>query len=528
MTLSNAAGEAAKSWPFQEARALIKHLEGTDPEATVLFETGYGPSGLPHIGTFGEVARTNMVRHAFEELTGRKTRLIAFSDDMDGLRKVPGNVPNAEMLEQHLQMPLSRIPDPFGSDKSYAQQNNDRLCAFLDAFGFEYEFYSATECYTSGRFDDMLLHMLRHYDKVMDIILPTLGEERRGSYSPFLPISPSTGRVLYVPMLERDPDAGTVVFEDEDGSKVETPVTGGAVKLQWKADWAGRWYALGVAYEMSGEDLTESVKLSSRIVRALGGKPPVGISYQLFLDENGQKISKSKGNGLTIDEWLRYASPESLSLFMYQAPKKAKRLYFDVIPKAVDEYFTFLEKYPDQEEKAQVDNPAWHIHNGQPPEARLPITFALLLNLVSAANAHDRETLWAFISRYAPDATPETHPQLDQMTGYALAYYEDFVKPTKTYRAPTDMERAAMEDLIARLKAAPAGTNDPEMLQTEVFSAGKSQAFENLRDWFKALYEVLLGQSQGPRFGSFIAIFGVEETIALVEGALRGDNLSAN
>ncbi|MCI5044166.1 MAG: lysine--tRNA ligase, partial [Aquisalinus sp.] len=341
--------ENAKAWPFQEARALAKRLQGTPEDKPVVFETGYGPSGLPHIGTFGEVARTTMVRRAFEALTGRPTRLISFSDDMDGLRKVPDNVPNRDKLEQYLQMPLTRVPDPFGSNYSFAETNNQKLRTFLDQFGFDYEFISATDAYTSGQFDEMLLRMLEKYDDVMDIILPTIGEERRQTYSPFLPISPSTGRVLYVPMLERNVSDGTVVFEDENGEKVETNITGGAVKLQWKADWAGRWFALGVDYEMAGEDLTESVKLSGRIVKALGGRPPAGFNYQLFLDENGQKISKSKGNGLTIEEWLHYASPDSLSLYMFQAPKKAKKLYFDIIPKTVDEYWSFLERYnPDE------------------------------------------------------------------------------------------------------------------------------------------------------------------------------------
>ncbi|MEL7028531.1 MAG: lysine--tRNA ligase [Pseudomonadota bacterium] len=516
----SAAAQAAKSWPFQEARALIKRLGEDASNAPVLFETGYGPSGLPHIGTFGEVARTSMVRRAFEELTGRPTRLICFSDDMDGMRKVPSNIPNPEKLEAHLQKPLTSVPDPFGTHESFAAHNNARLRAFLDQFGFEYEFVSATESYRSGAFDAMLRRMLEVYDEVMEIILPTLGQERRVTYSPFLPISPSTGRVLYVPILERDAAAGEIVFEDEDGARVTTSVGGGAVKLQWKADWAGRWYALGVDYEMAGEDLTESVRLSSKIVRALGARPPAGFNYQLFLDENGEKISKSKGNGLTIEEWLRYASPESLSLYMFQSPKKAKKLYFDVIPKAVDDYWTHLDNYLGAEDAARLDNPAWHVHGGAPPNEASPITFALLLNLVSAANAHDKTTLWGFISRYAPGAAPETHRALDRMTDYALAYYEDFVKPAKRYRAPDDMERAAMEDLAARLDALSADETDAETLQTEVFSAGKSQAFDNLRDWFKALYEVLLGQTQGPRFGSFVAIYGVRETSKLIRDAL--------
>jgi len=514
---------AAKSWPFQEARALLKRVENDDPGRPVVFETGYGPSGLPHIGTFGEVARTSMVRRAFQELSDRPTRLICFSDDMDGMRKIPGNIPHPEKLEPHLQKPLTSVPDPFGTHDSFAAHNNARLRAFLDRFGFDYEFVSATECYRSGAFDDMLQAMLRAYDEVMEIILPTLGEERRATYAPFLPISPTSGRVLYVPILERDAARGEIVFEDETGERVTTFVGGGAVKLQWKADWAGRWRALGVDYEMAGEDLTESVRLSSKIVRALGGRPPAGFNYQLFLDEKGEKISKSKGNGLTIEEWLRYASPETLSLYMFQAPKKAKKLYFDIIPKTVDEYWTHRAKFADVPADKRLDNPLWHVHGGAPPQGATPVSFALLLNLVSAANAHDTETLWGFIRRYAPEASPQSHPALDQLIGYALAYYEDFVKPTKAYREPSAMERAAFEDLARRLEALDPGESDAERLQTEVFSAGKSQDFENLRDWFTAIYEVLFGQTQGPRFGSFVSIYGVRETAALIRRALAGE-----
>lgn len=519
---------AAKAWPFEEARRLIKRLDRVDPqgEKTVLFETGYGPSGLPHIGTFGEVARTSMVRHAFEVLTEgkRPTRMICFSDDMDGLRKVPTNVPNQEMLAEHLEKPLSRVPDPFGTEHpSFAAHNNARLRAFLDQFGFEYEFFSATECYTSGMMDETLLRMLAVYDKVMDIILPTLGSERRATYSPFLPVCPRTGKVLQVPMVERHPEAGTVVYVDpETGEKIEAKVTGGAVKCQWKADWAMRWTALGVDYEMAGKDLIESVNLSSRICKALGGTPPEGFNYELFLDDKGEKISKSKGNGLTIEEWLQFASPESLSLFMFSKPKSAKRLYFDVIPRAADDYVTHVGNYHGQEAKQQFENPAWHIHRGAPPKLKMPVTFALLLNLVSASNAHDKQVLWGFINRLAPEASPETMPLLDNMAGYAVRYYEEFVAPSKTFRLPTDAERAALEALDKALSDAPADAQ-PEDLQALVYAAGKENGFaDSLRDWFKAIYEVLLGASQGPRFGSFIALYGVEETRALIAKGLNG------
>ncbi len=538
-----AAAATSKAWPFEEARRLQARLEKMgQSDKTVIFETGYGPSGLPHIGTFGEVARTTMVRTAFEALTGGKikTRLICFSDDMDGLRKVPDNVPNKAMLASHLDKPLSSIPDPFSNapdaewasegaiNKSYpsfAAHNNARLRAFLDQFGFEYEFLSATDCYKSGMFDATLLRMLAVYDDVMAIILPSLGPDRQATYSPFLPVCPRSGRVLQVPMIARDVAAGTITYVDpETKEPVTTLVTGGRVKCQWKADWAMRWCALGIDYEMAGKDLIESVVLSSRIVKALGATPPEGFNYELFLDENGQKISKSKGNGLTIEEWLTYAPPESLSQFMYQRPKAAKKLHFDVIPRAVDDYLTFITKYPAELPSAQIENPVWHIHSGHPPKAELPITFALLLNLVAATNSAEKAQLWGFIKRLAPDATPERYPLLDRLVGYAINYYAAFEKPKKVFRAASDQERAALSALDAALaEVVPHAT--AEDLQNIVFEAGKSTGYtkETLRTWFQAIYEVLLGSSQGPRFGSFVALYGIPETRALIAKGLAGE-----
>ncbi len=525
-----AAAGVSKAWPFDEARKLVKRMERGVVDGDMLFETGYGPSGLPHIGTFAEVARTSMVRMAFRILTGDSvpTRLICFSDDMDGLRKVPDNVPDnvpgQRKMADYLGMPLTKVPDPFGSPEgSFGAANNARLRAFLDRFGFDYEFISATQTYQSGRFDETLLKMLAVYDEVMAIILPTLGAERRATYSPFLPLCPRTGKVLQVPITGRDIAAGTITYEDPDtGEKVTTPVTGGRVKCQWKADWALRWMALGVDYEMAGKDLIESVHLSSRICRALGGTPPDGFSYELFLDEGGQKISKSKGNGLTIDEWLAYASPESLALYMFGKPKSAKRLFFDVIPRAVDDYFTHLSNYAGQSLEQRLSNPLCHIHAWAPPEHDLPISFAMLLNLVSVSNAEDRDVLWGFISRYIPDATAQNNAKLDELVGYAIRYYHDFVRPAKTFRLPSEKERTALADLDQRLAALPDGA-EAETIQNEVYAVGKAHDFENLRDWFQALYQVLLGQDRGPRFGSFVALYGVGETRALIARALSGE-----
>ena len=542
----------ARAWTFGEARNIVARLlrvrldtdgerdlasaliaEGrigelveTFPQFArpVIFQCGYGASGLPHLGTFGEAARPTMVRAAFRALTDEAipTRLLVVSDDMDGLRKIPDNVPNRAMLEEDRDKPVTSVRDPFGEHESFGAHNNARLRAFLDSFGFEYEFMSSTENYRSGRYDDVLRRVLERFEAVQAIMLPTLGDQRRATYSPFLPISPRSGRVLQAPTVDRHVDRGTIVFPDEDGTLTEVPVTGGYVKLQWRPDWAARWTALEVDYEMSGKDLVDSIRVSSRICRALGGEPPETFTFELFMDEMNQKISKSKGNGLTMEEWLRYGAPESLAYYMFASPKSAKRLYFDVIPKATDEYLQHLDAYNRAKAEGSnaanpLDNPAWSVNAGAPPAKGSPVSFSLLLSLVEAANAADKRVLWGFLSRYLPGASPESEPMLDRLATYAIHYYEDFVLPAKRFRAPTEAERAAFADLAARLRALPTDCRDAELIQNEVYAAGKAAGFEPLRAWFQALYEVLLGQSQGPRFGSFAAIFGLAETLALIE-----------
>ena len=532
-----AAAAESKAWPFEEAKKIVERYKKTGLPETVLFETGYGPSGLPHIGTFGEVARTTMVRHAFHVLTEDKvkTRLLCFSDDMDGMRKIPENVPDRAALEPYLHMPLTSVPNPFGGDyESFGHHNNAMLRRFLDTFGFDYEFASATDYYKSGKFDAMLLKAAEKYDDIMKVMLPTLGEERQATYSPFLPISPKSGRVLYVPMKNVDAKAGTITFDDEDGAETTLSVTGGRVKLQWKPDFGMRWAALDVDFEMFGKDHQTNAAIYDRICVILGGRAPEHFVYELFLDENGQKISKSKGNGLTIDEWLTYAPTESLGLYMFQRPRQAKKLYFDVIPKAVDEYYSFLAAYPKQDWKNRLGNPVWHMHNGNPPVVDLPVPFSLLLNLVSASNAHDKSVLWGFISRHAPGVTPETHPELDKLTGYAVRYFDDFVKPTKVFRAPDDVEREALAALEQALAALPAGS-DGEAIQNA--SLNVARQIERYQDhskqspeggpgvsvaFFQMIYQVLIGQERGPRFGSFAALYGIAETRELIRKALEG------
>ncbi|UVK38925.1 lysine--tRNA ligase [Mesorhizobium sp. AR10] len=531
-----AAAAESKAWPFEEAKKIIERYKDTGFPETILFETGYGPSGLPHIGTFGEVARTSMVRHAFRVLTRDtvKTKLLCFSDDMDGMRKIPDNVPDRAALEPHLHKPLSSVPNPFGGDyASFADHNNAMLCRFLDTFGFDYEFASATAYYKAGRFDAMLLRAAERFDEIMAVMLPTLGQERQATYSPFLPISPKSGRVLYVPMKHVDAKAGTITFDD-DGTETTLSITGGRVKLQWKPDFGMRWAALGVDFEMFGKDHQTNAVVYDRICNILGGRAPEHFVYELFLDENGQKISKSKGNGITIDQWLAYAPTESLGLYMYQRPRQAKKLYFDVIPRAVDEYYTFLTAYGRQDWKERLGNPVWHMHDGNPPTIDLPVPFSLLLNLVSASNAQNTDVLWGFISRHAPGVTPATHPELDQLVGYAIRYFDDFVKPAKVYRAADAVEREALTKLSDALAALPSGASGEAIQNAALNVARKIERYQDHSKqspeggpgvsgaFFQMIYQVLIGQERGPRFGSFAALYGIAETRGLIERALAG------
>ena len=507
----------SKAWPYEEARKLLKRYpEGKPDAAPMIFECGYGPSGLPHIGTFNEVLRTTMVRHAFQTLSDAPTRLIEFSDDMDGLRKVPDNVPNAAMLTEHLGKPLSRIPDPFEKYESFAAHNNAMLREFLDRFGFDYEFISSASQYENGAFDDALKGILRNYDAIMGVMIPTLRKERAATYSPILPISAKTGIVLQVPVEVVDADAGLIRFDD-DGDMVTQSALGGQAKLQWKVDWAMRWVALGVDYEMYGKDLIDSGTQSGQIARILGGSKPEGFVYEMFLDEAGEKISKSKGNGLTVEQWLTYGTQESVSFFAYREPKKAKALHIGVIPRAVDEYFQFRGNYAGQPVEQQLGNPAHHIHNGAVPADVPPVTFGLLLNLVGVLGAQaTAEQVRGYLGNYvAGDIAPE----LDALIGHALAYNRDYVAPTLKRRKPQGVEIAALDRLDRELAELPADANATD-IQNIVYAIGNDGGFENLRDWFKALYETLLGSSQGPRMGSFIALYGIANTRALIAEAL--------
>ncbi len=521
----------AKAWPFEEARKIIKRIEKNPnilDKGYILLETGYGPSGLPHIGTFGEVLRTSMVMNALRRLLPDiKTKLFAFSDDMDGFRKVPTNVPNQELLYKNLDKPLTKVPDPFEKYESFAHHNNKKLCEFLDSFGFEYEFKSSTSLYTSGFFNDALFKILEHYKEIMNIMIPSLREERQKTYSPFLPICKKTGKVLQVATEEVILENKSIVYRDPfDNELVEISVLDGNCKLQWKVDWGMRWYALGVDYEMSGKDLIDSVKLSSMICREIGGNPPEGISYELFLDEEAKKISKSKGNGLSIDDWLKYAPQESLSYYMYQSPKRAKRLYFDVIPSAMDDYIESVIRYPNQTDDKKVENTVFHIHNGNVPNYENCLKFSMLLNLVEACSASDESILIAFIKRYAEKYhyNDETFEFLRRMTKYAIVYYEDFISKNRKLRIPDESERVAFEELLKELSILKDREDvSSDDIQSVVFAVGKKFYIEDLRGWFILLYQVLFGSENGPKMGTFISLYGIENTISLIKKRLNND-----
>jgi|TARA_Y100000296_G_C5174710_1_gene259414 lysyl-tRNA synthetase class 1 len=519
--IDNSIIQATSSWPFVEARKLVKERQKIyEKKGKITLQTGYGPSGLPHIGTFAEVARTTMMVNAIKQLIDVPTEIITFSDDMDGLRKIPDNIPNKEILEKNLHKPLTSVPDPFNKYKSFGEHNNEMLKKFLDKFKFNYTFKSSTETYKKGLFNTALLLVLEKYEDIKEIVLPTLGKERQKTYSPFLPICLETGKVLEVPIIEIKKKEGKIIYQNGD-KKVETEVINGKCKLQWKVDWAMRWYAFDIDYEMYGKDLIESAVLSSKICKTLGKKSPNGFAYEMFLDEKGEKISKSKGNGITIEQWLKYASPESLSLYMYQNPKRAKKLYADVVPKAVDEYLICIDKFSEQDAKHRLLNPVWHVHNGNPPKEKSIMPFSVLLNLVGTSNATNKDVLWKFIIKYKKDIKVLDHPILDRLIEYALKYFTDIVKPNKKYRKPNEKEKKALQDLIKRLRDCK-DQMDPEAIQTIVYSVGKDNGYkENLREWFKAIYEIIFGDQDGPRMGFFISFFGIKESIELINKYIK-------
>jgi len=513
--------QSTSSWPFVEIRKLLKERKDLiKAKGKIVFQTGYGPSGLPHIGTFGEVARTTMMINALNHIQKIDSDLITFSDDMDGLRKVPENIPNDKVLRNNLGKPLTSIPDPFNKFNSFGEHNNEMLKKFLKKFNFEFNFQSSIENYKNGIFNNSLMRVLEKYDEIMNIILPTLGNERRKTYCPFLPICPETGKVLEIPPIEIDKKKNIIIF-DNNGKKIEINILDGNCKLQWKVDWAMRWFTFDVDFEMYGKDLTESAILSNKICKILGKRPPNGFAYELFLDEKGEKISKSKGNGISIEKWLKYASPESLSLYMYPNPKRAKKLYSEVVPKAVDEYLSLIERYPEQKKSDQILNPVWHIHNGKPPKEKIVMPFSMLLNLVDSSNAKTKEILWKFINKFHKDIKPKDHPILDRLTVFALNYFKDMVEPNKKFKKPTIEEKIALNNLIKKLKLILPDAK-PEDIQTVVYSTGKENGYEeNLRDWFKLIYEVIFGEQNGPRMGYFISFFGVQETIKLMTDKIK-------
>ncbi len=519
--LDNDLIQSTSSWPFVEIRKLLRERKDIiKAKKKIIFQTGYGPSGLPHIGTFGEVARTSMMINALNHIQDIDTELITFSDDMDGLRKVPDNIPNNKILHDNLGKPLTKIPDPFKKYKSFGEHNNEKLKEFLNKFNFKFNFKSSTDNYKKGNFNNSIIRVMEKYDEIMNIILPTLRKERQKTYCPFLPICPKTEKVLEIPMLEFDKKKQTIIFDNE-GKKLETNIIDGNCKLQWKVDWAMRWFTFDVDFEMYGKDLIESAILSSKICQVLGKKPPNGFAYELFLDEKGEKISKSKGNGISIEEWLKYASPESLALFMYPNPKRAKKLYSEVVPKTVDEYLSLIEEFPSQKENEKIMNPVWHIHNGKPPKEKTVMPFSMLLNLVGSSNAQSKEILWKFINRFHGDIKPENFPIFDSLTLYAVSYFKDKVEPKKKFKKPNLEEKKALKELASKLQNIKQDM-EPEEIQTIVYTVGKECGYaKKLREWFKLIYEVIFGETDGPRMGFFISFFGVQETIKLINEKIK-------
>ena len=513
--------DKTSAWPFVEAKKMLRERKSfIEKKGKITLQTGYGPSGLPHIGTFGEVARTSMIVNALKNLTDLPTEIITFSDDMDGLRKVPDNVPKKELLEKNLHKPLTQVPDPFEKFESFGEHNNAMLKKFLDNFNFDYTFKSSTDLYKSGFFNSSLQIILENYEGIMNIILPTLGKERQKTYSPFLPICPDTGHVLEIPIKKIVKEKSKIIF-DNNGKELEISILDGNCKLQWKVDWAMRWFALDVDFEMYGKDLIESAILSTKIIKMIGKTNPSGFAYELFLDEKGEKISKSKGNGITIDQWLEYASPESLSLYMYQNPKRAKKLYNEIVPKAVDDYLDLIQKTKNQDELQLLMNPVWHVHNSKIPAENMIMSFSMLLNLVETSNADSKDLLWKFVKKYKKDISEKDHPIFDKLVGYAIKYFNDVIKLRKKYKKPNKEEKIALNALINTLEKCN-DTMKPEDIQTMIYTTGKENGYsENLREWFKLIYEVVFGDENGPRMGFFISFFGVKETKALIMDKIK-------
>jgi lysyl-tRNA synthetase class 1 len=514
------------SWPFKEAQTLQKRFKAP-PDKPVTFETGFGPSGLPHIGTFAEVARTTWVQRAFEHLSGWETRLIAFSDDMDGLRKVPLNMPQPDMLAEHLGKPLCYIPDPFGQDESYSAHMNRKLQEFLDAYGFTYQFQSSQEAYERGDFDEGLAILLQKVEQVRAIILPTLGQDKRADWSPFFPICQKCGRIYSTRVIGYHPEDNTIDYVCDQpigsaagcGDKNTISILGGQVKVGWKVDWALRWYAYDVGYEMYGKDLIDSARLSGQITRLMSKQPPNGFFYEMFLDEEGRKISKSVGKGLTVNGWVSYAPLESLLHYLFQNPRRAKRLFWDVVPKSVDDYLADLRQYPSLDETKKPDQAIWHIFNlgRNVPAYDAGINFSLVNNLVSALGTDQAELTYEYLKRYDP-STANHEDMVRDLVQKSINYYRDFILPGKQYRLPTEAERQLLQ--AARDRLSNFESDDENDLQTIPFDIARENDIPPAKV-FQAFYQVVLGQERGPRFGTFARLVGKEKLLLLLDKALN-------
>jgi lysyl-tRNA synthetase class 1 len=514
------------SWPFIEAQKIAARVKKQDLPDPIVFETGFGPSGLPHIGTFAEVARTVFVKNAFEHLTGRPAVIYAFCDDMDGLRRVPKNLPNQDRLAEHLGKPLSAIPDPFGCCESYSDHMENELVKLLNHYKFDYQLKSSTREYKSGVFNPGLHLILENAEPIKQIIIPTLKEENRENWSPFFPVCANCGRIYTTRVTGYFPEQDTISYEcvesfgDEFkvqgcGHKQETSILDGAVKVGWKVDWALRWFSYQVTYEMYGKDLIDSALQSGRIKRLLGGWPPEGMTYEMFLSEEGKKISKSIGEGLSIDTWLKYAPIESLLYYLFQNPRKQRRLYFDIIPKNVDEYLAELVRYPGLSEKDKSDSVLWQIERSghDVPVYTSGINFSLINNLISGMGSDNKNLLLDYLKRYDPKVS-ENKKTVSDLLDSGLNYFRNFIEPQKKYRKPTREEAEILKELKSRLDQYKG--EDEDEIQAMVFDVARDKGIEP-PDLFKTIYQVLLGQDRGPRFGTFTKLIGKDRMKDLIQ-----------
>ena len=523
-------------WPYEEARKVAERVARYEAGRPAIFQSGFGPSGMPHLGTMAELLRPSYVRKAFERLAqsgsiepARPARLIVFIDDMDGLRKVPENIPNRETTSFHLGEPVSRIPDPFGDcHPSFSEHMLSLLEKFLAPVEIEFELIKSTEMYGSGQFDEALKLILARHQQIIEIIAPTLREENRAGWSPVMPVCPSCGQVNSTLVTGYHPERASVEFSCEKniggskscGFKGEQSVLGGKAKVGWKVDWALRWYALKVDYELYGKDLIDSARLSGQILKVLGGKPPLGFPFEMFLDEEGHKVSKSVGRGVTVDQWTRYAPIEVLKYFLLVNPRRARKLFLEAIPQYVDDYLDALRAYAAAPENERGNLPIdLVIQRTTPRRFDSELTFGMIMNLVSALGTGDRDLIWNYLTGYDPRiaGNPDTERMGKTLMECALNVYADFIEPTKKRYLPEANERDQLRALMEFLVGNSGAT--AEEIEKKIYDLGREN-YDKPGKIFPLLYRVLLGQERGPRLGAFIKLATPQRMIEILNNSL--------